>query len=104
ADGFMMTRSLAENYPYSKLYKAAIRGARQEWLEITDAVETGRLDAVNALKQLVIFLNNKSEAFIELTNNTLSALQKFLKKKPAFKKSYNTVIEFIESSTYSARM
>ena len=26
ADGFMMTRSLAENYPYSKLYKAAIRG------------------------------------------------------------------------------
>jgi hypothetical protein len=104
ADGFMMTRSLAENYPYSKLYKAAIRGARQEWLEITDAVETGRLDAVNALKQLVIFLNNKSEAFIELTNDTLLALQKFLKKDPTFKKSYNTVIEFIESSTYSARM
>lgn len=104
ADGFMMTRSLAENYPYSKLYKAAIRGARQEWLEITDAVETGRLDAINALKQLVIFLNNKSEAFIELTNDTLIALQKFLKKNPTFKKSYNTVIEFIESSTYSARM
>ena len=26
ADGFMMTRSLAENYPYSKFYKASIRG------------------------------------------------------------------------------
>lgn len=104
ADGFMMTRSLAENYPYSKLYKAAIRGARQEWLEITDAVETGKLDAVNALKQLLIFLNNKSEAFIELTNNTIEVLETFLKKKPSFKDCFSTITKFIESSTYSARM
>lgn len=104
ADGFMMTRSLAENYPYSKLYKAAIRGARHEWLEITDAVETGKLDAVNALKQLLIFLNNKSEAFIELTNKTIEALKAFLKKKPSFKDCFSTITKFIESSTYSARM
>lgn len=104
ADGFMMTRSLAENYPYSKLYKAAIRGARQEWLEITDAVETGKLDAVNALKQLLIFLNNKSEAFLELTNKTIETLKAFLKKKPSFKHCYSTITKFIESSTYSARM
>lgn len=104
ADGFMMTRSLAENYPYSKLYKAAIRGARQEWLEITDAVETGKIDAVNALKQLMIFLNNKSEAFIELTNDTLSALNIFIEKKPVFEECYDIVIGFIENSTYSARM
>lgn len=104
ADGFMMTRSLAENYPYSKLYKAAIRGARHEWLEITDAVETGKLDSVNALKQLLIFLNNKSEAFIELTNKTIEALKAFLKKKPSFKDCFSTITKFIESSTYSARM
>ena len=42
ADGVMMTRSLAENYPYSKLYKAAIRGNRDEWLEIIDLLEMGR--------------------------------------------------------------
>jgi len=41
ADGFMMTRSLAENYPYSRLYKAAIRGSRVEWLELVDLVEAG---------------------------------------------------------------
>ncbi len=29
-DGAMMTRSLAENYPYSKFYKAAVRGAKAE--------------------------------------------------------------------------
>jgi hypothetical protein len=104
ADGFMMTRSLAENYPYSKLYKAAIRGARKEWLEITDAIETGRLDAVNALKQLLIFLNNKSEAFLELTNETAITLKSFLQKKPSFKDCYSTITKFIESSTYSARM
>lgn len=104
ADGFMMTRSLAENYPYSKLYKAAIRGARHEWLEITDAVETGKLDSVNALKQLLIFLNNKSEAFIELKNKTIEALEAFLKKKPSFKDCFSTITKFIESSTYSARM
>lgn len=104
ADGFMMTRSLAENYPYSKLYKAAIRGARHEWLEITDAVETGRLDAVNALKQLVILLNNKSEAFLELTKQTIKALELFLEKKPSFTDCFSTIIRFIENSTYSARM
>ncbi len=104
ADGFMMTRSLAENYPYSKLYKAAIRGARQEWLEITDAVERGELDSLNALKQLLIFLNNKSEAFLQLTAKTMETLQAFLKQKPSFKDCYSTITKFIESSTYSARM
>lgn len=104
ADGFMMTRSLAENYPYSKLYKAAIRGARQEWLEITDAVERGALDSLNALKQLLIFLNNKSEAFLQLTAKTMETLKAFLKQKPSFKDCYSTITKFIESSTYSARM
>lgn len=104
ADGFMMTRSLAENYPYSRLYKAAIRGARKEWLEITDAVEGGELDCINALKQLLIFLNNKSEAFLELTAKTVEALNVFLKRNPSYKTCYKTITNFIESSTYSARM
>jgi hypothetical protein len=104
ADGFMMTRSLAENYPYSKLYKAAIRGARQEWLEITDSVERGELDSLNALKQLLIFLNNKSEAFLQLTTKAIETLKAFLKKKPSFNDCHSTITKFIESSTYSARM
>lgn len=104
ADGFMMTRSLAENYPYSKLYKAAIRGARKEWLEITDAVEMEEMNSINALKQLIIFLHNKSEAFLKLTDETMTALNVFLKEKPSFIICYKTITKFIESSTYSARM
>lgn len=38
ADGGMMTRTFAENYPYSSLYKARIRGARSEWLDIVEAI------------------------------------------------------------------
>jgi hypothetical protein len=102
--GFMMTRTLAENYPYSKLYKAGIRGARQEWLEITDEVERGELDSLNALKQLLIFLNNKSEAFQELTDKTLKTLYSFVKKKPSFEDCFSVITNFIDKSTYSARV
>lgn len=104
ADGFMMTRSLAENYPYSKLYKAAIRGAKYEWLEISDAVEAGKLDAINALKQLIIFLNNKSETFLKLTKETITVLHEFVEMKPSFDICYSKIVKFIENSTYSARM
>jgi len=104
ADGFMMTRSLAENYPYSKLYKAAIRGAKGEWMEITDSVEKGTLDSYNALKHLLIFLNNNSIAFKELTNEASLALIKYIRAKPKYKNCFHVVINFIESSTYSARM
>ncbi len=104
ADGFMMTRSLAENYPYSKLYKAAIRGAKIEWMELTDSVEIGTLDSYNALKQLLIFLNNNSEAFKELTNEASKAIEAYIKKRPSYKDCFNVVTNFIENSTYSARM
>lgn len=102
--GFMMTRTLAENYPYSKLYKAGIRGARQEWLDITDWAETGEIDSYNALKQLLIFLNNKTEAFQALVQNTLESLDLYLQKKPKFQDCLELIVKFIDKSTYSARV
>ncbi|MDP4698601.1 MAG: hypothetical protein NWS66_01550 [Saprospiraceae bacterium] len=102
--GFMMTRTLAENYPYSKLYKAGIRGARKEWLEITDEVELNELDSLNALKQMLVFLNNKSEAFELLTTNALRTLGVYLKQKPSFEDCITVISNFIDKSTYSARV
>ncbi len=102
--GFMMTRTLAENYPYSKLYKAGIRGARKEWLEITDEVERGELDSLNALKQLLVFLNSKSEAFELLTAQALKSLRSFFKKTPSFDDCLDVISNFINNSTYSARV
>lgn len=42
--GVFMTRSLAENYPYSKLYKAEMRGPFTEWIDIVDAIEDESID------------------------------------------------------------
>ena len=71
ADGFMMTRSLAENYPYTKLYKAMLRGGKTQWMEIVDQLELGLLDPEAALRQLVILMINRSEAFKNLGGDNI---------------------------------
>jgi len=38
-DGVMMTRSLAENYPYSRFYQANIRGAQDAWADLIEELE-----------------------------------------------------------------
>lgn len=102
--GFMMTRSLAENYPYSKLYKAAIRGARNEWLEIIDEVERGELDSLTALKKLIITLVHKSATFTDLTDKAFKYLQSFERTNPSFEACFFIIRSFVERTTYSARV
>ena len=104
ADGFMMTRSLAENYPYSPLYKAAIRGAKNEWVKIVDWIEENEMPAESALKQLLVFLNNRSEDFQKRVDDTLKSVRKLIKTKPDFQQVFDLVKEFIDESTYSARI
>lgn len=104
ADGFMMTRSLAENYPYSPLYKAAIRGAKDEWVKIVDWIEENEMPGESALKQLLVFLNNRSEDFQKKVSDTLKSLQKFIETKPEFQQIFDLVKELIDESTYSARI
>jgi hypothetical protein len=104
ADGVMMTRSLAENYPYSKLYKAAIRGARTEWLEIVDLLEEGRLDPNLALRHLIALLFNKSERFQSLAEETLKVIKTIINKRPPIEIVVNFIRQFIDTSDYSARL
>jgi hypothetical protein len=59
----MMTRSLAENYPYSPVYKANIRGARLEWLRIVEGIETNEIAPEPALHYLLSQLLNRATAF-----------------------------------------
>jgi hypothetical protein len=103
ADGFMMTRSLAENYPYSGLYKAAIRGARKEWIEITNLIEDQKLNATEGLKQLVSSLLSRSDAFNSLSKKTLENLRSFIPVNNS--KSISDLIKrFVKESEYSARI
>lgn len=104
ADGFMMTRSLAENYPYSKLYKAAIRGGRDYWLNIVELIERGDANSESALKHLISQLINRSEKFTNLANETLSFLQKYLRKSPSSSDILKIITDYTESTAYSARI
>lgn len=105
ADGFMMTRSLAENYPYTELYKAALRGAKTEWLEIIEALEDGKLYPLGALKYLISLLINRSKKFVQLSDSCLGKLHIFLeKKKPNPNDIRDLIGRFVETSEYSARV
>lgn len=78
-DGGFMTRSLAENYPYSQFYKAAIRGARMQWMATVEELETGVLAPLPALRYLLAQLLNRAEQFEKLAEQTLALLQNFYK-------------------------
>ena len=104
ADGFMMTRSLAENYPYSPLYKAKLRGAREEWLAIVEALEAGTTDPLNALKYFISLLFKKTEHFQLVSNKLIKLSNNFLVKKPSKDEIVNLIKSHINKSGYSARL
>lgn len=104
ADGFMMTRSLAENYPYSRLYKAAIRGARNEWLEIVDLLEDGLLEPESALRHMIRLLINRSTTFENLANTTLATINKVMELQLSSNDVLNFFSTFIDNADYSARL
>lgn len=104
ADGVFMTRSLAENYPYSKLYKAALRGARTEWLEIVDSIEDGALPALDGLKQLIAMLLNRSDRFKKMATDALAAVKPVAETIGSLDNAILFLKRFVDSATYSARL
>ncbi len=104
ADGVFMTRSLAENYPYSQLYKAASRGAKTEWLAIVDLAEFEKLDPTAALKQLVVMLFNRSDTFKKDSELTMKAVGSVAGKIETLAHATGFIRTFVDSSTYAARL
>lgn len=104
ADGFMMTRSLAENYPYSKLYKAALRGGRVQWLHLLDAIDTGKIDPNKSLRALVALLLNRTEAFEKLAAHTLELARRKARQTRSVQQCITFIQRFVDASSYSARI
>lgn len=104
ADGVFMTRSLAENYPYSQLYKAASRGAKAEWLAIVDLAEFGKLNPTVALKQLVVMLFNRSETFKKDSELAIQAVKTVAGKIESLGRATKFIRNYVDSSTYAARL
>ncbi|MFK0731680.1 MAG: hypothetical protein ACFKPT_17785 [Gloeotrichia echinulata GP01] len=106
ADGIMMTRSLAENYPYSLVYKAQLKGARLEWISIVEAIEAEEISPEVALHYLLSQLLNQAKAFKDLAGQTIESLNTFLQQSE--KINQNLIAEIIEKhineSDYAARI
>jgi hypothetical protein len=98
--GIMMTRSLAENYPYSRLYKAEIRGPLTQWVELVESMECNRLPAYPALCLLLSLLKNRSDAFTAKANTAIDIAYEL-------DMSFNDVLyllsQFFQYTNYPAR-
>ena len=77
ADGAMMTRALAENYPYTLVYRAALQGPRVEWLTLIDRIEAGLVEPTAALRALVGALVGQTDEFDELAEAVVAAAARF---------------------------
>ncbi|MEL6166858.1 MAG: hypothetical protein AAFR37_25070, partial [Cyanobacteria bacterium J06628_3] len=103
ADGIMMTRSLAENYPYSSVYKANIRGARLEWINLVEAIEIDEINPGIALQYLLSKLLNQAKDFKDLVEQILNNLTNFLTNVENVNQQFITqlILRHIDESDYA---
>ena len=99
--GAMMTRSLAENYPYSGLYKASIKGPADSWIKLVDSIELGKTNPGLDLAYMMSLLKNRSEAFNRLSDEACSLAKSC--GKLSFEEVRVGLSSFIDHTTYSAR-
>lgn len=104
ADGFMMTRSLAENYPYSPLYKANLRGAKMQWLNIVEELESGVTDPFESLKLFVSLLLDATANFKNISQNLISTTSNTLPKFNNKENVLRLMVRHTEESNYAARL
>ncbi len=102
--GLFMTRSLAENYPYSRVYKAESRGGKEYWLDAIDLIESDSSDPYTALLYMTLKLQGEVVSF---GNESDAVIRIFEKKKCAINsiKSACTLLkDHMDNSDYAARI
>lgn len=99
--GLFMTRSLAENYPYTSLYKAEMRGPFEDWIAIVDAIENNTMPAELGLCYMMALLQNRSDHFREIADTACQLVEKH--KNDSFDTIQNLLINFFNGTDYSAR-
>ena len=100
-DGVMMTRTLAENYPYTQLYKARMDGPADQWMAIVDGIEARAFDPTLALAFLIGTLKNRSEQFVKLANETVDCAIRI--KGLSLDATAVLLSTFVATTGYSAR-
>lgn len=106
ADGVMMTRSLAENYPYSKQYKANIRGAQEQWGDLIEALEDedDPVDPHETLEYMIVSLANRGERAEETYDRALELVETFVKGDPNRDQVKQVIDIHLSESKHSARI
>jgi hypothetical protein len=105
ADGFMITRSLAENYPYSSVYKANIRGGRLEWIQLVEGIESNKINSHFSLLYILSQLLNRAHNFKILALQTVQKLNLFLQATFVNRDIIlNLIMRHITKSDYAARL
>lgn len=102
--GVFMTRSLAENYPYTQFYKAAIRGGKEYWLNLTDEIESNNINSLVGLKYIISLLVNRSEEFIKIADQAIQLEIEFIQKVDDMDEIYEFINNHMKDSSYSARL
>jgi len=102
--GLFMTRSLAENYPYTQFYKASVRGAKQAWLNLIDFVEAREADSCNALRYLLACLRNRAERFKSFADEAIRVTAQILQAATGQKELQSLISQHIRVSFYPARL
>lgn len=104
ADGFMMTRSLAENYPYSQLYKAQLRGARVQWLSVVDSLENGGADPKEALLFMLSLLLNSAKEFSDAADFAVNTCDQRINGIHDQNDVLRVLARHADASDYAARL
>lgn len=99
--GLFMTRSLAENYPYTSLYKAEMRGPFDDWIAIVDAIENNTMPAELGLCYLMALLQNRSDRFQQMADRACQLVEQH--RADSFTTIRSLLIQFFNSTDYSAR-
>ncbi|MEE1273445.1 MAG: hypothetical protein UHI81_02970 [Olegusella sp.] len=99
--GAMMTRTFAENYPYSSLYKANIRGPKEQWVELVNGLEDGSIEPRPYLGYLLAMLQNRSDHFRDLCAEADTAIENATHVNPV---SVEKAVKlFLRNTGYAAR-
>lgn len=102
--GVFMTRGLAENYPYSKVYKAALRGPKNSWLEIVEFLELQPDGAEELLLYSLSRLRARSTKFEEVVIATEVTVQKWVETKPKMIQTESLIEKFLQGAPNAARL
>lgn len=104
ADGFMMTRSLAENYPYTFLYKANLRGAREQWLVLVEELEKENTSPIETLKYLLSRLINAASMFDKAAGELLKIADQAIDQYSDRSSVTSLLKQHSDDSDYAARL